>query len=170
MRTFIITIALIASAFLLSAQANLADNLKQATNKYLAALVDSDVDYLLDAVHPNIVEMGGGEEFVRKDVISDLEMFRNSGITYTSGNALDPSESYDVKGETYYLVPHEWTAKLGDSNYKSTQYLLANSTDQGKTWSFINISKYSAKNLAVYIPGFDESIEFPVGSPFESVD
>ena len=170
MKTFIITLILSVGAIMISAQADLTDKLKKATNQYLAALVDSDVDFLLDAVHPNILQMGGGEEYIRKDVISDLEMFRNSGITYTSGNALDPSESYLVKGETYYLVPHEWTAKLGDNYYKSRQYVLANSSDDGETWSFINVSKYSAKNLAVYIPGFDESIEFPLGSPFESVD
>lgn len=170
MRIVLITLALVANTLIVSSQTSLVDNLKQATDNYLTALVDADVDFLLDAIHPNIFKMGGGEDFLRKDVISDLEMFRNSGITYTSGIALDPSESYQVGNETYYLVPLEWTAKLGESNYKSMQYVLANTADEGDTWSFINISKYSAKNLAVYIPGFDESIEFPLGSPFESVD
>lgn len=170
MRTFLITLALIASSVMLTAQTNLIEDLKQATNSYLAALVDADVDYLLSTVHPNILEMGGGNDFLRKDVVSDLEMFRNSGVIYKSGKALDPSESHQVGANTYYVVPHEWTAELGTHNYKSTQYVLANSDDEGKTWSFINLSKYSAKNLAVYIPGFDENIEFPLGSPFESID
>jgi|GEM_PF-1045130 len=170
MKTFLISLALIASSVMLTAQSSLTEDLKQATNKYLTALVDANVDYILSTVHPNILEMGGGKDFLRKDVVSDLEMFRNSGVIYKSGVALDPSASYQVGADTYYLVPHEWTAELGTSNYKSTQYVLANSSDEGKTWSFINISKYSPKNLAVYIPGFDEAIEFPLGSPFESID
>ncbi len=170
MRTFIISLALIASSVILTAQSNLADNLKEATNKYLTALVDADVDYILSTVHPNIIEMGGGKDYIRKDIVSDLEMLRNTGVVYKSGNALDPSESYQVGSDTYYIVPHEWTAQLGKSNYKSTQYVLASSLNEGESWSFINLSKYSAKNLATYIPGFDENIEFPLGSPFESID
>lgn len=170
MRSLIIVLSLFVASFQLSAQTTLVDNLKSASDMYTKALVEANVDYILSTVHPNILEMGGGEEFVRKDVISDIEMFKNAGVEYASGTASDPSESYHVGDETFYLVPIDWRASIGSNNYQSQQYLLASTQDEGDSWSFINISKYSAKNLAVYINGFDESVEFPLPGPLEQID
>jgi hypothetical protein len=170
MKTLFIALSLLVSSFQLFAQVPLTENLKNATNDYTKAFIDANVDYILTTTHPNILEMGGGEEFLRKDVVGDLEGFRNSGVTYTKATASDPSDSYQVGTETFYLVPIEWTAELGSSIYKSQQHILATSSDEGKSWSFINTSKFSAKNLAVYIKGFDESIEFPAPGPLEQVN
>ena len=169
MKTLITALSLLLMTSVLSAQ-TLVSSLKSATNDYNKAVIAGDVDYVLSTVHPNILEKGGGEEFVRKDIVGDLEIFRNSGVDYTKGEAMDPSDSYQVAAETFYLVPVEWTATLGTNTYKSTQYILASTEDEGENWSFINISKFSAQNLAVYIDGFDKTIEFPLPGPLESVN
>ena len=169
MKILFIALSLLATSLQLSAQVTLTESLKTATNDYTKAFIDSNIDYILASTHPNILEMGGGEEFLRKDVIADLEGFKNTGVTYTGATASDPSDSYQVGAETFYLVPIEWAASLGSNKYKSQQHILASSSDEGKNWSFINVSKFSAKNLAVYIKGFDESIDFPAPGPLEPI-
>ncbi len=170
MKTLFIALSILVSSIHLFAQIPLTENLKNATNMYAKAFIDANVDYILATTHPNILEMGGGEDFLRKDVVLDLEGFRNSGVTYTMATASDPSDSYQVGAETFYLVPIEWTAELGNSKYKSQQHILATTSDEGESWSFINVSKFSAKNLAVYIKGFNEAIEFPAPGPLEQIN
>lgn len=170
MKTLLTALSLLIATSIMTGQSELVNSLKTATDAYTKAIVGGNVDAILETVHPNIMEMGGGEDFLRKDVIADLEAFKNSGVDYTTATANDPSESYQVDRETFYLVPVEWTATLGTNTYKSTQHVLASTEDEGDSWSFINISKFSAKNLAVYIKGFDETIEFPAPGPLESIN
>ncbi len=139
------------------------------TQEYLNAYIEEDVNTILKYTHPNIIEMGGGEEYLVKDIAGELEMIKTQGLKYIGAEVMDVDNNFELHGEKFFLVPHSWLVEIGGNSYKSVTYVLASTADEGMTWSFINVSKYNAKNLAVYIPGFDESIEFPTASPFEQI-
>lgn len=160
-------VVLIAAVSLQAQDINAA--LQSNTQAYLNAYIEQDVNTLLKYTHPNIIDMGGGEEYLVKDIAGELEMIKNQGLKYIGGEVMEANNNFELNGEKFFLIPHSWLVEIGGKSYKSVAYVLGVTSDDGMTWSFINVNKYNAKNLATYIPGFDDSIEFPTASPFEQI-
>ncbi len=151
------------------AQNDINASLNAATRNYLDAYIQKDVNALLGYTHPNILEMGGGEQYLVEDIAGELEMITAQGLEYFGAEILEVGNNWELNGEKFFLVPHSWLVELGGNKFRSVTYLLATTKDEGENWSFINTNKYNAKNLAVYIPEFDDTIEFPMASPFEQI-
>lgn len=144
-------------------------DLNKATTEYLTAFVNKDVDALVAFNHPKISKMGGGEEFVRKDVEIELSTVEAQGFNYIGGDAYPAVKEFEMNNEKFYIVPHTWVVEIAGKKYLSKSNILASTGDNGETWHFINIEKYNSSSLPIYFPDFDKTIELPKSEPFQEI-
>jgi hypothetical protein len=143
--------------------------LQKAAQSYINAFVSKDVSTILRFTHPQILERGGGEKFVSQDITAEFDMNTKTGLDYVDGKVMLPDASFKIGEEVFYVVPHTWVVEIAGNTYKSDSYLLGCTKDAGESWSFVNLNKYNAADLAMYIDGFDDKMEFPQATPFEQI-
>ncbi|HEX3150200.1 MAG TPA: hypothetical protein VHR66_19135 [Gemmataceae bacterium] len=100
------------------------------------AFLDSDWAKMADLTYPKVVEMNGGREKMIETVEKGMKRLKDQGYSfkkYTVATAQIPV----VDGKTIYVVvPTSLEIEGPTAKAITDSYLLAVSTDSGKTWTF----------------------------------
>lgn len=167
--------ALIFSLFMFTAHTQISMDAVQAeisksAQAYLDAFVKRDFDVMAELTNKNIIDMGGGVQFFISDMVAELEQTTASGLKYISASIMsNDHKPYAVEEELHVVVPHDMIVTVNGNKYRSTSHILGTSSDDGSTWSYVNLNKYSTKSLQVYIPSIQDDFEIPRATPFEEL-
>ncbi len=162
MKTIIFsTIITFCLAIGLQAQNKYSDAILSYAKKSADAQLALDIDEYLNYMHPNIIEMGGGEELAKQAVQQQLNTYKSMNVNVVSITHGDPGPLVKAGNELHCILPATTKLAQGDAEFDSVNTWLAISSDDGVTWSFIDMAYYDAGSLKIYLPEYNPAIVYP---------
>ena len=125
------------------------------------ALIDEDFGKLVDFTYPKVVEMAGGREKMIELAKTSMANMKKAGYI-VKGNAIAaPTGIADGGDSIFAIVPEttEMTVPAGKVTRKS--YLIAISSNEGSTWTFVDGAGVDEKNLKTFLPDFPDELKLP---------
>ncbi len=145
------------------------DGVLTATQKYLNAVSNNEVDKITELTYPGIIEMGGGVEYFKESVAQDNKQLADSGLKTIETAVQSEGEPIETEKGFFVLVPYKWVVDFGEATYVSTAHILANTQDGGESWTFVNLQKHTSESLKVFIPELPAGFVVPATTPFEEL-
>jgi hypothetical protein len=161
MRTLsILTIVLATSA---AARADAAaDAAKKQADEVSQAFVKSDYAKIVDLTYSGLIDFVGGRDKLIGITKGAMEMFKQQGIEVISYKMAEPGEIVKGEGKSYVVVPATMEMKAPVGKIKVKSYLLGISTDDGKSWKFLDGSGLANKELKdKIIPNLPAKLKLP---------
>jgi hypothetical protein len=129
------------------------------------ALVKKNSEQFLSYMHPSMFKLAGGKEKLR--VISDsaLKVFEQFGGKVSRIAYGNPSEIISYKKTLQSIISQTTTLNsfIGDAELSSN--LIAISSDNGKTWTFIDTNMFGIKQIKSAMPDISPSLVIPKAAP-----
>ena len=126
------------------------------------AFLSGDFEKYIDLTIPSVIEVAGGKEVMVTNAKASYEMTTKSGITFESIDPLKPSKFMFAGRDLQSILPQIIITKIGETKVSQKVYFLASSSDEGKTWTFLNLEPYDAASIKTYVPSYTGDIEIPV--------
>lgn len=147
-----------------NAQEGYDKSIESSFEKYKKAFVEVDRSTLLTFVHPNIIEMGGGPEFVIDEITSEYNMYAALGISLKDIVINESSKVLESQETLQAMVPYVKTLEKDSRNITEKGFFLAISQDKGKTWFFTDMKKHDAESIKLFIPNYNERLNIYLNS------
>lgn len=144
----------------INAQSQVELLLKDA-KEYNAAFLKGDFNKYVDMTIPSVVEVAGGKEIMVDNAKASYEMTTKSGLVYESIEPLKPSKFMFAGRDLQSILPQTFITKIGKTKISQKVYFLASSSDEGKTWTFLNLEPYDTESIKTYVPGYTGDMEIP---------
>lgn len=137
-----------------------AEVVKAEVKKMVDATVAGKYEIVMDLTHPKILDEMGGKEKAEKTVRAAMEKIKAQGIRF-EGKQIDKPTVVNSKG-SYYSVT-SYTMIVSGSGKKVTvkSALVGVSTDEGKTWKFINQDVGGEAKIRQILPNMPRDLIIP---------
>lgn len=146
------------NATLLSAQDDYLNKINTSWEKYAQAYVNEDFQQVTSLSHPMVVEKSGGPSYFINDLLFDKGMFESAGLKIIALDAKQPSLVVSAGEELHAMLPYERLFLSGNEKIREQHFALAASQDEGKTWTFFDLSKQDTESIMIYLPHYDERL------------
>jgi len=162
MRSFILTLILgFTFAGIIAAQNDFSKKILFDSGKYANAIIDKDIAGIINYMHPNIVKMGGGDEFMKTQIEQQVNVYSDQNISLTNIVFDKPGEIVKAGSELHCVIQQTQILKMGEKDFENKGNLLAVSLDQGESWKFVDLAQYDTESLKLFLPNFNEALKIP---------
>lgn len=155
--------AILALSGLLAQDAADAAKLKaaqDAANKCAEATVKGDFAMLASLTHPAVVKAAGGREEMIKKITAAMEEMKGKGFKFDE-TKVEPATKLVKSGSSLYCVlPTTNKMSFQAKTITLKTFLLGVSTDDGKTWTFLDGNGGEA-GLRKIVPEIPKDLAFP---------
>lgn len=125
------------------------------------AMVNHDIDHVLQYTHPVVIQMSGGKQgFVTAFENATREM-NNQGLSFAFVDVDKPTLIKQIKGTTYAVLPQTITMTAPGGMLISTGHLLAVSSQKGGNWYFADMAPLTNDNIGMVFPDLFNKIDVP---------
>lgn len=159
---FIIMISVLASVAFGQNQNSI---IKTQAMEMAKALLKKDFPTLTKFMHPNIIQIAGGQQRMieRMDTINAVaKQFGAEIKRIMIGN---PGPIVKYKKELQVVLPQTTEMKTSFGNLAVETSLIAISTDGGKNWYFIDTSVYKLQDVKKAMPNLSPDLVVPPAKP-----
>lgn len=134
--------------------------------------VARDYEAFLKYAHPATIKSMGGQQAALRKMNEQMKQVIEDGIVVTNVSFGIPSKFIKVNSELQCTVPQIIEMHVPGGKVTTTTTMLAISSDNGKTWSFIDTANHNHSNMKLLIPNLsDEIILEPAADPvFEPIE
>lgn len=141
------------------------ENLKGQANIMGQAFISGDYRTFAKYTHPLIVRSIGGEIKMVDELNKMSSNLKNRGMSFGKITFDEPSKIVRSKNELQSTLSQHTEVKLADGNAISTSTLIAISTDNGNSWTFVDTSNKSIETIRKLLPNLNNSIIIPLQQP-----
>lgn len=136
---------------------------KQQAEQIHRATMAGDHDKLIDATHPKIVEMLGGREGMKATIITQQKQFEAEGLSFARWSVSEPTALVSSGEKLFAIVPTSVSLKGPLRTVTQPSYLIGVSSDQGKSWVFLDGAGIGDEKEKVFqvIPEFPRDLKLP---------
>jgi hypothetical protein len=137
--------------------------LKSQAAESSKALLSENFPRLLELTHPAVVKGVGGETRFVKMMTDNAATMKKQGFAIVNIVQAEPGEIVTVGDEAFAIVPFRMKIVTPEGASEAPSYLIAASTDRGRTWKFIDgggINRNREK-LTRMLPNFPDKLELP---------
>jgi hypothetical protein len=158
----ILTIVLAISSAACAADDDASKMAKKQADEVSQAFVKADYTKIVDLTYSGLIDFVGGRDKLIGITKGAMEMFKQQGIEVTSYKMADPGEIVKGEGKSYVVVPATMELKAPVGKIKVKSYLLGISTDDGKSWKFLDGSGLANKELKdKIVPNLPAKLKLP---------
>ena len=168
MRSIFSTLFITFISFSIHAQSQV-ELLLEDARKFNEAFLKGDLEKYIDMTIPSVIEVAGGKEVMVTNAKASLEMTTKSGLTFESIDPLKPSKFMFAGKDLQSILPQIIITKVGETKISQKVYFLASSSDEGKTWTFLNLEPYDTVSIKTYVPSYTGDIEIPTADQPELI-
>lgn len=133
---------------------------KGLVEKMQAATVKGDYGAVIDLTHPKVVEELGGREKAIGGAKAVMEMLKDKGLAIKSLKAEEPQAPVRGEKNLYVFVPTKMEMTTPKGTIVGTSYLLGVSSDDGKTWRFVDGAAGPDETRKMF-PDIPEKLKLP---------
>ena len=117
-----------------------------------------------------VEEVAGGTDEMIKISKEQYETIVSADMKYVSIKPNKPSKIMLGGGDLHAIISQEVITEMSEERYKKTGYYLASSSDEGKTWTFVDLDPYDAESIKTFVPTFSGELEIPTTKYAEKID
>ncbi|MEE9349719.1 MAG: hypothetical protein V3U80_06700 [Flavobacteriaceae bacterium] len=125
------------------------------------AFLKNDFKTIANFTHKSILNLIGGKENMASVLTQEMEKMIADGYGFKDVKIGPPRQIYTAGDELHCLVSQKIVLSLKDEIITANSYLLAISSDKGKTWTFIDTAKINNENILELLPHFNTNLKFP---------
>ncbi|MBS1748195.1 MAG: hypothetical protein JST21_18705 [Bacteroidetes bacterium] len=141
-------------------------SLKQDANKMSAAFLASDYTTFAKYTYPAILQMMGGTNNMSEVLSKTTANMKAQGMSFSNITFGEPSAIVKSGNELQCTIPQHTEIKLSaGGRIIATSTLIAISTDNGKSWTFIDTSNKDMATLHKALPNLSSAITIPPPQP-----
>jgi lysophospholipase L1-like esterase len=111
---------------------------KEKAQEVLQLLLKGDYKKFTSLTYPAVVKEMGGPEKMADALAAQMKRMKDQGYEVRALKAADPTTSATADDERYVVVPYSLEIKAPNGMMTAQSYLLAVSSDKGKTWTFVD--------------------------------
>jgi hypothetical protein len=145
----------------LVAQTSMTDVIRTEAKVYATATFSGDAETMFQYTYPKMVELIGGKTSFIAQFKMNIEGLKTSNILLKSINCGDPGPIFKAGNELHAIIPQLQVVENDEYVMKTKEYLLAISTNGGKSWYFLNLTGFDNQTIKYYFPDFNDQLEIP---------
>lgn len=126
--------------------------IKAAAQVMGKATINSDYKTVVKYTHPKLLAVVGGSEKMLSLIKQSLEQVKSQGVKIESVTMGEPSKVVTIGSGLYSTLLQTVVVKMKDQKVSNTSTILANSTDKGKNWTFVDAGGMSDDQLKQLFP------------------
>jgi lysophospholipase L1-like esterase len=111
---------------------------KGKAEEVLQLLLKGDYKKFAGLTYAPVVKEMGGPEKMAGALAAQMKQMKDLGYEIRALKAADPTTSATADDERYVVVPYSLELKAPNGKMTAQSYLLAISSDKGKTWAFVD--------------------------------
>lgn len=128
-------------------------------------LVSGDLEKFVGWTHPKLVQaMGGRERLVAALKTGQRDMARQ-GIQLVSAQIRSKVELARTSKDWFAIVPYDLEMTVPAGRVLVRTWLLGISSDQAKTWTFVDGGTLNAASVKRLFPNFPDQLTLPAKQP-----
>lgn len=159
-----------ASFSLLSFAQNYDAAVLKGAKSYTTAIEKNQFEKAVGYVNPNIISMAGGTESILSIMKETKETKKEQGYEVIQTTTKSVGDYYEAGEEIHTLVTQDQIVKIGEAKFKTKAYLLAVSSDQGSSWTYVNLEAYNQKSIKIFFPNFNDDLQIPGPSAADMIE
>lgn len=134
---------------------------KEQANQMGQALIKKDFKGFAKFTYPKIAEMMGGQEKMISEMQTGFQQMDAAGYAFEKITIGEPSKIVTAEKELQCIVPQTTVMKVpgGKQTIKST--LIAISTNQGKSWYFVDAAGKTIDQIKAALPNVSNTLVIP---------
>ena len=133
---------------------------KAKTEEINKALIKGDFAKIADLTHPNAVKLLGGREKMIAVMESGIKDMKAKGFEFRSVKIYDPSDPVSAGTDLFVVVPFEMEMKIPGGKARAKSFVIGVSSDQGKSWTFVN-GDLDIKKVKQVLPNLPKELKLP---------
>jgi hypothetical protein len=137
------------------------DAIKRGADENCHALVEGNYERVITLTYPKIVEMMGGKDAAVSVVKEQMKGMKDQGVTIVPSDAEMPGEIVSNAGKMFAVVSLRMVLRGPKMKISQKSFLIAVSSDQGKSWTFIDGSGLNDEIKAQVIPELPPALKLP---------
>ena len=115
------------------------------------ALEQEDFDLLISLTHPDVINIAGGLEYAKQDLMRDAQEYNRMQLRLTSVETKISSKIIEAGEELHAIVPYEKLYENEGLKHEESNYYLAASLDGGETWTFLDLRKHDTQSIPLFL-------------------
>ena len=160
---FLLTLSLLLSSSL-SAQ-DFSEAIRTAAEATMQATVDGDYEKLASYTYPPLLEfldeVAGPDKTAVEFLRETMEGMKAGGASIEYGTVGDPTPHVVAGDELHAIIPSELSMNMMEMQIKVESYMIAVSSDEGVTWTFVNSSDNLDMFLPMLFPNWNDALKLP---------
>ncbi len=128
---------------------------------YANAVKTNDYEKVADLTHPDVISMGGGQEFIISDLKAEGDQLKSQGFSYTGIEVGNHPEFLVTTEEMQTIIPVKYFMSFNSKEVESWSNLFAVSSDKGVTWKFVNLDKFDEPSLREFVSNVSPELVYP---------
>ncbi|RFZ90596.1 hypothetical protein D0C36_16640 [Mucilaginibacter conchicola] len=144
-----------------AASAQNPDVVKKHAQIVANALLTGDYQTVVANTYPKAVELAGGKTKMLQMISTGLSQMKQQGFAFEKVSIGTPGKFYKAGKEIHCLVPETIIMKMKEGRFQGNSNLLAVSSDQGKSWTFLDLNNGSINAVDQLFPNFNHSLVIP---------
>jgi hypothetical protein len=118
---------------------------------------------------PSVIEVASGREVLITNAKTSYEKTTKSESTFESIDPLKPSKFMFAGRDLQSILPQTIITKIGETKVSQKVYFLASSSDEAKSWTFLNIEPYDTASIKTVVPSYTGDIDIPAADQPEVI-
>ncbi|HEX8475132.1 MAG TPA: hypothetical protein VF666_13965 [Pyrinomonadaceae bacterium] len=135
--------------------------IKAEAEKSSRAFLSGDFNKVLDSTYPRIIELGGGKAKLIASMEAGMKEIRDLGLKIVSHTVGEPEKTVRAGTMLVAVVPTTLKMESTDTLFTQRSFWLAVSTDDGKTWTFLDGSYLNKESMKIVLPEAVDKITLP---------
>ncbi len=135
--------------------------LLEFSEQYAQAIISGDFDKIIELTHNEVIEKGGGKEMLVKDLSAEAEMLSSQGFIYSDVEIGNHPEFIASEEQLQTVVPVKFYMTFNGQKAESVIDLFAASSDEGKTWKFVNLERFDEQSLRTFVSNVSAELVYP---------
>lgn len=116
------------------------------------ATLNSDYKTIVKYTHPKLLALAGGSEKMLSLIKESLEQAKLQGVKIESVTMSEPTKTVTIGSGLYSTLLQTVVMSMHNQKLSNTSTILANSTDKGKNWTFVDAGGMSDEQLKQLFP------------------
>ncbi len=138
-----------------------AANLKKSADNMAALFIEKDYTHYVKYINPKIVANTGGNDKMIVVLKQSMDDMKSKGVTIKNLSIGNISSIVITKAGLQSVVQELLTLKMNEGRVEAISYLIALSTDKGKTWTFIDTSGKPLAEMQKMFPSLSNELVIP---------
>ncbi|MES2765905.1 MAG: hypothetical protein V4642_08560 [Bacteroidota bacterium] len=138
-------------------------------DKLNTAMINQDFETFAKYTHPKVIEVLGGAQKFKEMMTNGAKGMNDAGVRFISITNGEPGKIITKDNELQTILPQTIEMKTPTGRVKTKTALIAISSDNGKTWHFVDTFNSDLKRLQVMMPNLSNELVIPAPQPPEVV-